>query len=119
MRAWTLLAAFPPRPEWVAIWFDDPNDTRGEILVSFQLLAIEELAKVPLNDITPAMRDVEIEVNVVGVRDLLSYNNAAIGAPYVEIDAGDRSTPDKVRAHGRRTARGARRTRRGTGARSQ
>ena len=90
--------SFPPRPEWVAIWFDNPSDTRGELLCSFQLIAIEELAKVPLNDITPPMRDVEVEVNVVGVRDLLSYNNAPIGAPYVELDAGDRSTADKIRA---------------------
>ena len=90
--------SFPPRPEWVAIWFDNPSDTRGELLCSFQLIAIEELAKVPLNDITPPMRDVEVEVNVVGVRDLLSYNNAPIGAPYIELDAGDRSTADKIRA---------------------
>jgi hypothetical protein len=80
----------------VAIWFDDPSDTRGELLCSFQLIAIEELAKVPLNDITPPMRDVEVEVNVVGVRELLSYNNGTIGAPFIEIDAGDRSTVDKV-----------------------
>ena len=90
--------AFPPRPEWVAIWFEDPSDVRGELLCSFQLIAVEELAKVPLNDITPPMRDVEVEVNVVGVRDLLSYNNSPIGSPYVEVDAGDRSTSDKVRA---------------------
>ena len=44
------------------------------------------------------MRDVEIELNVVGVRELLSYNNVPIGAPFVEIDAGDRSSPDKVRS---------------------
>ena len=54
--------------------------------------------QVPLNDITPPMRDVEIELNVVGVRELLSYNNVPIGAPFVEIDAGDRSSPDKVRS---------------------
>ena len=90
--------AFPPRPEWVPIFFDDPSDTRGELLCSFQLIAMEEMAKVPLNDITPPMRDVEVEVNVVGVRDLLAYNNAPIGAPFVEFDAGDRSTSDKIRA---------------------
>ena len=36
--------AFPPRPEWVAIWFDNPNDTRGELLCSFQLIAVEYLS---------------------------------------------------------------------------
>ena len=44
------------------------------------------------------MCDVEVEVNVVGVRELLAYNNAPITAPYIEIDAGDRSTADRVRA---------------------
>ena len=76
---------------------DNPQDTRGELLCSFQLIAAEDLAKVPLNDITPPMRDVEVEVNVVGVRELLAYNNAPIIQPFVELDAGDRSTPDRVR----------------------
>ena len=89
--------SFPPRPEWISIWMDHPGDVRGELLCSFQLIAAEELSKVPLNDITPAMRDVEVEVNVVGVRELLAYNNAPIAQPFVELDAGDRSTPDRVR----------------------
>jgi len=87
---------FPTRPEWVSIW--DEGKQHGELLCSFQLIAQEELGKVPLNDITPPMRDVEVEVNVVGVRELLAYNNAPITAPYIEIDAGDRSTADRVRA---------------------
>ena len=89
--------AFPTKPTWVPIWMDDPSDTRGELLCSFQLIAVEELARVPLNDITPPMRDTEVEVNVVGLRDILAYNNSPIMAPYVEIDAGDRSTAEKVR----------------------
>ena len=42
------------------------------------------------------MREVEVEVNVVGVREMLSYNNQSISRPSVEIDCGDRSTTDKV-----------------------
>ena len=89
---------------------DDPADIRGELLCSFQLIAFEELSKVcmrpnacdphmhatecmrptcmrltqvPLNDITPAMRDVEIELNVVGLRSMLTYNNSPIQMPCV------------------------------------
>lgn len=88
----------PTKPQWVSIWHDNPNDVRGELLCSFQLIAMDDLNKVALNDITPPMRDVEVEVNVVGVRDMLSYNSSPLSAPYVEFDAGDRSTTNKVRA---------------------
>ena len=86
----------PERPTWQPIWFDRKEDIRGEVLCSFQLIAHDELAKVPLDDITPKMHDVDIEVNVVGLREMLPYNNVPIGAPFLEIDCGDRSTADKV-----------------------
>lgn len=89
--------SFPTKPQWLSIWLDDEKDTRGELLCSFQLIAMDELNKVPLNDITPPMRDVEVEVNVVGVREMLAYNNVPIASPFVELDAGDRETSDKVR----------------------
>jgi len=88
--------SFRTRPEWQMIKID--GHEKGELLCSFQLIAIEELAKVPLNDITPPMRSVDVEVNIVGVRELLPYNNAPIVRPYVEIDCGDRSTSDKFAA---------------------
>ena len=100
----------PKAPEWVTLWRQTTEgsaaqgtiaakrEIRGEILCSFQLIPIEEVTKVPLNDITPKMKDVEIEVACVGVREMLSYDNKPIQAPYVQIDCGDRSTEDRVRS---------------------
>ena len=68
--------------------------------MSHQLIAKEEISKVPLNDITPPMRFCEVELNLVGVRKLLPYNNTAIVAPYVEVDVGDRSATEKVGTQG-------------------
>jgi len=87
----------PERPTWMPIWYEREDNTRGEILCSFQLVDEARVDKVPLDTITPMMRSVEVEVNVVGVRDLLSYNNAPISKPFVEIDCGDRETSDRYK----------------------
>jgi len=41
-------------PEWFKIWMDDPTDTEGEVLCSFQLLPFEDAARVPMPDLKPA-----------------------------------------------------------------
>ena len=43
----------PKRPEWVTLWkkmesLGGKQEVRGEILISFQLIPIEEVLKVPL-----------------------------------------------------------------------
>ena len=53
--------------------------------------------QVPLNDITPPLRDTMVELSVVGLRNLLTYRNLPIECPFIEVDCGDRSAADKVR----------------------
>ena len=77
----------PKRPEWVTLWkkmesgssaqgtISSAPEVRGEILISFQLIPIEEVLKVPLNDITPLMKDVEVEIACVGLREMLPFEN--------------------------------------------
>lgn len=99
----------PKLPEWVTLWkqstsgsaaqgtIAETNVVMGEILCSFQLIPNEEVQKIPLNDITPKMKDCEVEVACVGLREMLSYDNAPVQKPYVEIDCGDRSAEDKYK----------------------
>ena len=52
----TLRAHFPGTPVWHDLYVDNPRDTEGAVLASFQLLPHEEAARTPIPDITPRMR---------------------------------------------------------------
>jgi hypothetical protein len=88
--------AFPKAPQWRSIWLENESDVRGEVLCSFQLISMDELKKAGLVSILPPMREVEVEMSIVGVREMLPYNGQPIQAPHIEIDCGDRSTVSKV-----------------------
>lgn len=88
--------AFPKTPQWRSIWLENERDVRGEVLCSFQLISMDELKKAGLVSILPPMRDVDVEMSIVGVREMLPYNGQPIQAPHIEIDCGDRSTVSKV-----------------------
>ena len=78
----------------------DADDHQGDILCSFQLLPVEETKKLAGNDIRPPTRDCEVEVNVVGLREVLPVDNVPLGKLFVEVDLGDRSSESKVQRNG-------------------
>ena len=89
----------PQTPIWMPLWLHDPKDAddhQGDILCSFQLLPVEETKKLAGNDIRPPTRDCEVEVNVVGLREVLPVDNVPLGKLFVEVDLGDRSSESKV-----------------------
>jgi hypothetical protein len=89
---------FATKPNWVLLRpaLPDQEEVCGELLCSFQLIPGEDIAKTPMNDIMPAMRDCEIEVNAVGLREMLPFENTPLERPWIEVDAGDRSSEDRV-----------------------
>ena len=82
----------PAEPTWLELTDGAIKGVVSEILGSFQLVPYSDLEKVPFNDMTPPMRDCEVEVSIVGLRGMLTFANQPIQAPYVEFDCGDRSS---------------------------
>eukprot|EP00002_Diphylleia_rotans_P017881 TRINITY_DN346_c0_g1_i6.p1 TRINITY_DN346_c0_g1~~TRINITY_DN346_c0_g1_i6.p1 ORF type:complete len:885 (-),score=181.91 TRINITY_DN346_c0_g1_i6:446-3100(-) len=92
----SLTKRWPGDPKWYKLYVDDPTDTEGEILSSFQLIPAEELSKCPVVNIVPQYRECVFEVDLVGLRNLLPYLLIPIQNAFVEIDIGDRKDKQKV-----------------------
>ena len=71
----------------------------GEILCSFQLIPSEEVQKIPLNDITPKMKDSRWRWRASGARDA-QYDNAPIQKPYVRSTAATARPRTSTSDHG-------------------
>jgi hypothetical protein len=87
----------PSRPKWFTLHAHDPMRSEGQILVSLQLLAIEEVNKDRLTSIIPDMRECILEVHCVGVRKLLPFNMTEVTEPFIQVDIGDRSDHSRVK----------------------
>ncbi|KAJ4459234.1 putative Growth hormone-regulated TBC protein 1 [Paratrimastix pyriformis] len=78
----------PGEPKWMSLYMEDRNNQEGEVLAAFQLLPMEQAARVPVPDIRPPTKPCMVEVSVVGLR-------AAAGAkdppshPYIQFDLGE------------------------------
>eukprot|EP01091_Cochliopodium_minus_P016955 TRINITY_DN6513_c0_g1_i1.p1 TRINITY_DN6513_c0_g1~~TRINITY_DN6513_c0_g1_i1.p1 ORF type:complete len:1344 (+),score=430.13 TRINITY_DN6513_c0_g1_i1:61-4092(+) len=87
---------WPGHPRWYDIYRKTPTKVYGGILASFQLIPLEEAAKYPVPSIIPDYKECLLEINSVGIRDLLPYGLKQISSPYVEYDVGDRSSENGI-----------------------
>ena len=87
---------WPGNPKWYDIYRKSPTKPLGSILASFQLIPLEEAAKYPVPSIVPDYKECILEINSVGLRDLLPYGLKPVSTPYVEYDVGDRSSENGI-----------------------
>ncbi|KAJ6238876.1 c2 calcium-dependent membrane targeting [Anaeramoeba flamelloides] len=75
----------PAVPKWYKLYTDEPDNTFGEILASFQLIRARKVKNTPLPDLTPKHKECIIEISSVGLRNLLPYRMQKIKNPYIRI----------------------------------
>lgn len=97
----TIQPKFNPDPQWRDVMVGDEEDQmqEGQILCSFQLMKMAEVARVrekgdfgpeAPDQICPELFPCKFEVLIIGVRNLEPYNLLDISNPVVEMDAGEK-----------------------------
>ena len=83
----------PPDPKWFQLMREQPGDSEGEILASFELIPKDtpdqELAKSPR--LKPTTTKATVEIIALGMRNMQPYQFMGMSLPFMEfeIDAGD------------------------------
>lgn len=74
-------------PVWKNFFFEKPGDSQGQILVSVELIKIENQAKLPLYkpSIIPKTKSAHLEFLVIGLRSLKPYQYQPIQNSYLDI----------------------------------
>eukprot|EP00743_Colponemidia_sp_Colp-15_P011268 GILK01012542.1.p1 GENE.GILK01012542.1~~GILK01012542.1.p1 ORF type:complete len:1447 (-),score=299.86 GILK01012542.1:238-4578(-) len=85
-------------PHWYELSWDDMAEAGGgEILASFQILPRgPTIPRTIVPTIEPKLRTCWLEILLLGLRDLASYQLTAVQKPFVEFDLGDRRSISKV-----------------------
>eukprot|EP00300_Choanocystis_sp_HF-7_P010490 c16974_g1_i2.p1 GENE.c16974_g1_i2~~c16974_g1_i2.p1 ORF type:complete len:703 (+),score=135.08 c16974_g1_i2:1854-3962(+) len=87
----------PEAPKWCDLTSHDAKRQAGSVLVSLQLVPMDEVSKEKVTSIVPTMKECIFEINCVGVRSLLPFDMEEIVEPHLQFDMGDRSDPSKVK----------------------
>ena len=86
----------PPDPEWYPLMKEEPNDTEGEVLASFELIAkttpdqklvppqMKHHKKDPV--VPPPSRKATVEIIVMGMRDMQPYQFQGMVLPSMEFE---------------------------------
>eukprot|EP00026_Physarum_polycephalum_P000845 Phypoly_transcript_00846.p1 GENE.Phypoly_transcript_00846~~Phypoly_transcript_00846.p1 ORF type:complete len:1283 (+),score=292.23 Phypoly_transcript_00846:83-3931(+) len=76
-----------PEPQWYRMALRDQIPGRGEILASFQLFP-QESKNVPLPQLRPPTIDAEIDLGIVGLKELAPFNLLPVSNPYIKFSVG-------------------------------
>jgi len=71
-------------PQWYRLSLRDQVPGRGEILASFQLLP-QDQKSAPLPQLRPRLIDTEIEIGVIGLRNLTPFRLIPVSDPYIKF----------------------------------
>jgi hypothetical protein len=90
-----LQSAMPQSPKWYNIHAYS-HDSEGQVLMSFQLIPVEDLAKSKLTSIVPKTRECIVEVQCLGVRGMLPFKLASISEPQLIFSVGEKVDNNKA-----------------------
>ncbi|CAM9913483.1 unnamed protein product [Discosporangium mesarthrocarpum] len=78
----------PPRPMWQSLFLEEPGDSIGELLLSFQLIKTRApgVSLIAAPDISPPLRPAFVEVLALGVRGMWPFELLPIAMPYMELE---------------------------------
>jgi hypothetical protein len=76
-----------PEPQWYRLALREAIAGRGEILASFQLLP-QESKSIPLPNIRPSTIDAEIDLGVVGLKEMAPVRLLPVSNPYIKFSVG-------------------------------
>jgi hypothetical protein len=80
-------AAAAPEPSWYRLSLREQILGRGEILASFQLLP-QESKNLPLAQLRPPTVEAEIDLGIIGVREMAPFRLLPVSNPYVKFSIG-------------------------------
>lgn len=77
------------KPSWYPIYFETPKKPDGDLLLSFQLIPVNELSANPKpSSLLPPTKDYTVEVSAIGIRNFRGLGPIPLNAPWMEFDTG-------------------------------
>ncbi|CAH0473142.1 unnamed protein product [Peronospora belbahrii] len=80
-----------PRPKWFPICYEEPGDTQGELLLSFDLIKKDTPGVIvdPPESIRPPAEEVFVEIMCLGCRGLQPTGFMPINTPFAKFEIGE------------------------------
>jgi hypothetical protein len=72
-------------PKWYPLLLSNKVKGKGEVLASFQLLPAEQATGTPLPNLRPKLIDTEIDIGVIGLRNLAPFQLLPVSNAYMKF----------------------------------